>query len=102
MIERKKRILQIQGALIEGKFIERTNRFIIIAKINGEGMRCHLHDPGRSKEILIPGARLLIRPVKGKRKMNYDAIAVMANDGWVPIDSGMHNILAMKMLERHI
>ena len=46
--------------LIQGKFVERPNRFIVIFEIKkGSPEIAHLRDPGRLKELLIPGVKLL-------------------------------------------
>jgi sugar fermentation stimulation protein A len=50
----------IKGPLISGTFIERPNRFITLVNINGKIVRSHLPDPGRLKELLIPGVELLL------------------------------------------
>ena len=46
---------------IEAEFVERQNRFLIRAKLKGNVVDSHLQDPGRLKELLIPGARLLLK-----------------------------------------
>ena len=47
--------MKIEGPLINAVFIERPNRFITIIEISGEKHKSHLPDPGRLKELLIPG-----------------------------------------------
>ena len=53
--------MTIKGPLIHAKFIELNNRFITIIEIDGIQYRSHLPDPGRLKELLIPGADLMVR-----------------------------------------
>ena len=48
--------MKIEGPLINAVFIERPNRFITIIEIGGKKHKSHLPDPGRLKELLIPGA----------------------------------------------
>ncbi|MFP3237345.1 MAG: sugar fermentation stimulation protein SfsA, partial [Vulcanisaeta sp.] len=43
---------------VSGTFLERLNRFVGIAEINGERVRVHIHDPGRLRELLRPGVRI--------------------------------------------
>ncbi|HMK53465.1 MAG TPA: DNA/RNA nuclease SfsA [Methanobacteriaceae archaeon] len=87
--------------LIEGKFIERPNRFTIAFESNGLIERAHLRDPGRLKELLLPGARLLIRPAlnTANRKTKYDIIAIWSEGIWVLINSGFHSDLAAELIE---
>ena len=51
--------MKIEGPLINAIFIERPNRFITIIEIGGKKHKSHLPDPGRLKELLIPGVYLL-------------------------------------------
>jgi sugar fermentation stimulation protein A len=88
--------------LIHGKFIERPNRFIVIFEIeNGSTEIAHLRDPGRLKELLIPGVKLLIRKAlpNPKRKTKYDVIAVFNQNIWVLINSGFHSDIADELIK---
>jgi sugar fermentation stimulation protein A len=51
----------IEGEKVSGKFISRLNRFLALAKIDGEVTPCFLPDPGRLKELLFSGARVIMR-----------------------------------------
>ncbi|MGB9201132.1 DNA/RNA nuclease SfsA [Methanobacterium sp.] len=88
--------------LIHGKFVERPNRFVVIFKIeNGTTQIAHLRDPGRLKELLIPGVELLLRKAlpNPKRKTKYDVIAVFNQNIWVLINSGFHSDIADELIK---
>ena len=88
--------------LIHGKFIERPNRFVVVFETEpGLTEIAHLRDPGRLKELLIPGAKLLLRKAapNPKRKTKYDVIAVFNQDIWVLINSGFHSDIAADLIE---
>ena len=88
--------------LIEGKFVERPNRFIVIFEMeNGSTEIAHLRDPGRLKELLIPGVKLLLRKAlpNPKRKTKYDVMAVFSQNIWVLINSGLHSDIAEELIE---
>jgi sugar fermentation stimulation protein A len=88
--------------LIHGKFIERPNRFVVIFELeNGSTEIAHLRDPGRLKELLIPGIKLLLRKAfpNPKRKTKYDVIAVFNQNIWVLINSGFHSDIADELIE---
>ena len=61
----------------------------------------HLRDPGRLKELLISGVRLLLRkvPPNPKRKTCFDVIAVFNQSKWVLINSGFHSDIAADLIE---
>uniref|UniRef100_A0A0F2LPA1 Sugar fermentation stimulation protein homolog n=1 Tax=Candidatus Aramenus sulfurataquae TaxID=1326980 RepID=A0A0F2LPA1_9CREN len=74
---------------------ERVNRFLVLT---ASSRVCHLHDPGRLKELIYPGNRILVREVnRGKRKTDCQVTA--AWDGtWVITDSSVHSQIAEKFL----
>lgn len=78
--------------IIEGTFIERPNRFIAFVEINGEVKKVHVKNTGRCKELLVPGAKVLLQYFPNSqeannfsaehaknRKMAYDLISVYKN-----------------------
>ncbi len=91
-------MLELEG-LVEGKWVERGNRFAGRAEVDGGEVRVHVHDPGRLGELLRPGVRVLLLPKKGK-KTNYHLIAVWRQDhGWVFAHSGYHSDIAEELLD---
>lgn len=93
--------MKIDGPLIQGKFIERPNRFIVIAKVEGKIMRTHLPDPGRLKELLFPGAKLLLRhaPKNSKRKTKYTTVMVNHGGQLISLVSTLPNHLVSELLQ---
>ena len=85
--------MKIKGPLIPAKFVERPNRFITIIDINGIKYRSHLPDPGRLKELLNPGANLLVRPASenSKRKTRYTTVMVNHNGQLISLVSSLPN-----------
>ena len=83
----------IEGPLVSGTFVERPNRFIAIVMKGGQVVRTHLPDPGRLKELLIPGARLLLRPaLKGSnRKTKYSTVMVNHGGQLISLVSALPN-----------
>ena len=93
--------------IMEGIFLERPNRFTVtFEKCSAMPVieKAHLRDPGRLKELLIPGVKLLIRPAQNpaNRKTKYDVIAVKSEGIWVLINSGFHSDLAAELIESGI
>lgn len=87
--------------ILTGRFRERPNRFTVVFEADGRTDKAHLRDPGRLRELLIPEARLLLRPAQNtaNRKTNYDVIAVWSEGIWVLINSGFHSDLAAELIE---
>jgi sugar fermentation stimulation protein A len=87
--------------LMEGIFRDRPNRFTVEFETSSGIEKAHLRDPGRLKELLIPGVELLLRPALNpeSRKTKYDVIAVWSEGIWVLINSGFHSDLAAELIE---
>ena len=95
--------LPMPGPLHEARFLERPNRFIVHALLgNGRRVVAHLADPGKLRELLVPGRRLqLRRATEPSRKTQWSAALVEAPDSstWVSIDTGLPNRLIGRALE---
>ena len=70
--------------IVEAIFIERPNRFIARVKIDGaeEVELVHVKNTGRCRELLLPGAEVILEDCIEKnpnRKTRYDLIAVKKN-----------------------
>jgi sugar fermentation stimulation protein A len=87
--------------IISGTFQERPNRFTVLFETERKTEKAHLRDPGRLKELLIPGTLLLLRPADNltNRKTKYDVMAVWKDGVWVLINSGLHSDLAAELIE---
>lgn len=82
-------VIRIEGKIWEERVAERPNRFVVVTD---KGRLCHLHDPGRLKELIYPGNRILIRESRGEKT---DCSVLASWDGlWVVTDSRFHNLIA--------
>ena len=93
----------IEGPLIPAVFIERPNRFITIVEINGELYRSHLPDPGRLKELLIPNAKLMVRPAPegSDRKTSYSTVMVEHEGQLISLVSTLPNMFVHYALKKN-
>lgn len=91
----------IYSNTVKGIFISRPNRFIAQVLIDGDEETVHVKNTGRCKELLIPGAEVILaRSGNRIRKTKYDLIAVYKKFlGWVNIDSQAPNVLVKEWLE---
>jgi sugar fermentation stimulation protein len=91
--------------MIEGKFIERPNRFIAYVEVDGNTEKCHVCNTGRCKELLVPGARVFLSVSNNeKRSTKYDLVVVdkVLSDGSVMrinMDSQAPNNAAKEWIE---
>ena len=92
--------MRVEGNFVKGQFLDRPNRFVVQAQIDGRPEAAHLADPGRLWELLVPGARLLLKRESGAhRKTGYTVFLVRHGDVWVCVDTRMPNRLAQEALE---
>lgn len=79
--------------VIEGKFLERPNRFIAKVLIHGQVEEVHVKNTGRCKELLIPGAKIFLEDCSHNknRKTKYSIISVWKDDMLVNMDSQIPN-----------
>ena len=85
--------------LVQGEFLSRPNRFGAVVQVDGKERKVHVHDPGRLRELLRPGAQVLLLPKRGA-KTDFHLIAVYREGyGWVFQHSGYHSLIAQKLIE---
>lgn len=118
--------IPLDGPLVEARFVERPNRFLLRCSLSGEApgpeagagavrepappsggepgrvVAVHMADPGRLKELLLPGRRVWIRyAASPTRKTDWSAVLVEAPDGegLVSVDTTLPNRLIHRALE---
>ena len=47
--------------IVEARFKDRPNRFIAHVELEGEPVVCHVKNTGRCRELLLPGAKVLLQ-----------------------------------------
>lgn len=86
-------------------FIDRPNRFVAHVTIpgidNGAPVTVHVKNTGRCRELLLPGASVILEESDNpNRKTRYDLISVWKDNlGWVNIDSQTPNKVAGEWLK---
>lgn len=83
--------------LLEGKVIDRPNRFLVNIMAEGGPLKCHIHDPGRLKELIFPGNSILYRPTSGI-KTSHSVTAALDNGHWILTDTRIHSAVASAFL----
>jgi len=98
-------ILPFPGPLVPATFLSRHNRFAAIVRLDdGSDEYVHLPDPGRLKELLIPGARLWLAYAapglrRSVRKTAYGVLLAKAAGGLISLDTRIPAALVRRALE---
>ena len=89
--------------VIEAIFIKRPNRFIAHVLIDGVEEIVHVRNTGRCKELLIPGAKVILEDCSHnlKRKTKYSLIAVWKDNMLVNMDSQIPNAAVFKAINEN-
>lgn len=84
------------------RFISRPNRFIAIAELEDREVVCHVKNTGRCRELLVPGAEIILSDERDnpKRKTPFDLVAVKKGDLLINMDSQAPNKAAGELLHR--
>lgn len=87
--------------MLEGRFISRPNRFLAVVDLQEKRVEAHLPDPGRLRELLIPGRRVWVRSAQGSgRKTRYTLAMVESGSGeLVSVVTTLPNLLVAEALE---
>ena len=79
-------------SIVEGKFIERPNRFIAYVEIIGKKETVHVKNTGRCAELLQPGATVYLQKSDNpERKTQWDLIGVKKGKRMINMDSQIPN-----------
>lgn len=86
--------------VVEGIFIKRPNRFIAHVYINGIEEIVHVKNTGRCRELLLPGAKVILEDCSNNpnRKTKYSLISVWKEDILVNMDSQVPNAVVYNSL----
>ena len=88
--------------IVEGRFIERPNRFIAKVEIDGITETVHVKNTGRCRELLVKGTTVYLEKSNNpERKTGYDLIAVLKNGKTlINMDSQIPNAVTEEWLKK--
>lgn len=74
----RKERFRLFGEVLHADFIARPNRFLVRCRLAGRAVTAYLPNPGRLKELLLPGARILLvdNGEREGRKTRFTCVAV--------------------------
>lgn len=86
--------------MMKGTFLERPNRFIAYAMIDGKKETIHVKNTGRCAELLQPGRTIYIQESDNpERKTRWDLIGVDKNGRLINMDSQIPNRVVQEWIE---
>lgn len=78
--------------IVEARFIDRPNRFIAHVELEDGPVVCHVKNTGRCRELLVPGAKVLLQASDNpRRKTAYDLVAVWKGERLINMDAAAPN-----------
>ena len=84
----------------KGTFLERPNRFIAYAELDGKTEVIHVKNTGRCAELLIPGASIYVQESDNPaRKTKWDLIGVEKGSRMINMDSQVPNLVVKEWIE---
>lgn len=90
------------GEIVHGTFLGRPNRFLAKVQIGDAVHTVHVKNTGRCKEILVPGAEVILEvhpdAKETGRKTEYSLIAVYKGSILINMDSQAPNQVAAEWL----
>lgn len=93
-------VMEIKNNIRKAIFIRRPNRFQGYVVLDGEELMVHVPNTGRCREILVPGATVILREEKNpSRKTLYDLIAGYKGNKLINIDSHIPNKVVEEALK---
>lgn len=80
--------MRFSKPLLEGKFLERLNRFAARVTMRGETVLAHVPNSGRLGELLRPGARVYLVAAAGCGRVTaYDLMLAELDGAFVAVDA---------------
>jgi len=96
---KEKSEMKLNYRLLEARFIDRPNRFLTRAELNGKIVESHLPDPGRLKELLKPGVQILLKQENGvNRRTKYSTQAVYGGKILISLNTLLPNKFTAHLL----
>ncbi len=80
-------------------FLSRPNRFIAQVLLDGTTAVCHVKNTGRCRELLVPGATVILQKSGNpRRKTAWDLIAVYKGERLINMDAAAPNAVCAQWL----
>lgn len=94
---------KIYKSLTAGRFLDRPNRFVCHAEVNGKTVLFHMPNPGRMRELLFPGSTLYLTPNRPGLRTAFRVVGIEKgkNRDIFYLDTTKANDVAAFLVENH-
>jgi len=93
--------VQLFANLLKATFINRPNRFVVHASLEGETVEVYLSNPGRLSELLFEGVTLLIQSTaQSKGRMDWRAVGILEEDHAICLHTHAANDFAAHLINQ--
>ena len=88
--------------LSQAAFINRPNRFVVECMLDGKPVRAYLPNPGRLRELLLPGRKIYLakNASSSDSGMEFTAVAVERDGSPVMLHTHVNNEVARLLIEQ--
>ena len=93
------KLLEIEGEIIVGKFLERVNKFLILMDCGERILQCRLVETGRLPRLLEKNVKVACLKKEGRRKTFGDVLGVYKDGKWWLTNTNYHRYIVEKILE---
>ena len=91
--------MRYAGKILRAEFVRRPNRFLAVCLLNGAEVTVHVKNTGRCRELLVPGATVLLEQSNHpNRKTAFDLVSVWKGSRLINMDSGAPNVIAAEWI----
>ncbi len=94
-------VFSFSEPLLQGRVLDRPNRFLVNIESEEGLLKCHLHDPGRLKELIYPGNAVQYRRTNGI-KTKHSITAALDGQQWILTDTRIHSAIASLFLHENV
>ncbi len=92
--------MKLFETLEKGIFKTRPNRFLVECTVDGKNVRAYLPNPGRLRELLLPGSTLyLVHQTSHSHKYRYMCVAVEKDGLPILLHTHLNNTVARHLIE---
>ena len=94
--------MRLPEGLAAGTFTLRRNRFVAEVRVAGRTALAHVPNSGRMRELLVPGARVLLQPAPAgsARRTGFTLVLVKHQRRWIGVDSRLPPALVVEAWRR--